>query len=252
MSIHKAAAEGFQVGADTYDKGRPDYPQAAVDFLISTFGLTSKTQVLDLAAGTGKWTRALFQRGIPVWAVEPVEGMRNLFSERLPQIPITEGTAEKIPVDTGVVHAVTVAQAFHWFDGKKALEEIARVLIPRGRLGLLWNVRDESVPWVRLLSGILAPYETGVPRYHTGEWKKAFLETSLFTPLLEKHFQHVQQADVETVIARIASVSFIARLPPSELALVKTRVRDLLAAHCPSEKFEFPYHAEVFWCQKSA
>lgn len=139
LNINSAAAEGFQVGADAYERGRPDFPAEAVEFLIQTLNIHQGSHVLDLAAGTGKLTRRLVPTGAKLTAVEPVEGMRRKFSALLPGVEILEGTAEAIPLAGGSVDAVAVAQAFHWFDGPRALAEIHQVLKPEGRLGLVWT-----------------------------------------------------------------------------------------------------------------
>ena len=56
------------------------------------------------------------------------------------------GTAERIPLTDDYVDAVTVGQAFHWFDEQPALREIHRVLRPGGGVALIWNARDERNP----------------------------------------------------------------------------------------------------------
>jgi SAM-dependent methyltransferase len=105
--------------------------------------------VLDVAAGTGKLTAALLGRGQLVVAVEPLAGMLAELHRLLPGAGAIAGTAEHLPVADGTVDAVTVAQAFHWFDQRPALDEMARVLRPGGTLALLWNHDDERDPLVR-------------------------------------------------------------------------------------------------------
>ena len=51
------------------------------------------------------------------------------------------------------------AQAFHWFDLERALPEIARVLVPGGRICLVWNYRNEKIPWVRRLGALIGTQE---------------------------------------------------------------------------------------------
>jgi len=104
--------------------------------------IDANTAVVDLAAGTGKLTRLLAPI-IRVTAVEPVTAMSAILARQLPDIPIFEGTANAIPVSDGYADAITVAQAFHWFATTTALKEMHRVLRPHGRLGLMWNARDE-------------------------------------------------------------------------------------------------------------
>ena len=154
--INETAAIGFARSAEAYEEGRPGYPEAALEPLRLTPGMT----VLDLAAGTGKLTRVLAASGASVIAVEPVAEMRAALPE---SVTALDGTAESIPLDPGSVDLVTVAQAFHWFDGPAALAEIHRVLSPGGRLALLWNRRGEDDPVNRAIDALIEPYRSGTP-----------------------------------------------------------------------------------------
>jgi SAM-dependent methyltransferase len=151
------------------------------------------------------------------------------------------------------VDAVVVGQAFHWFDGDAALAEIHRVLRHRRRLGLIWNVKDETVDWVRRLAEIIEPYRGQAPKVASGAWKSAFEGTRLFTPLERARFSFVHETDISTVIARVVSISFIAALPLEEFERVVTRVRDLLATHPDTRGrrvFPLRYRTGVYWCER--
>ncbi|HTC19272.1 MAG TPA: class I SAM-dependent methyltransferase, partial [bacterium] len=230
-----------------------DFPADAIEFLIQSLDITKDSYVLDLAAGTGKLTRRLVPTGARLTAMEPVEGMRRKFSALLPGVEILEGTAETIPLPVGQVDAVVVAQAFHWFNGPGALGEIHRVLKPGGKLGLVWNVRDESVDWIGQLSRIINAHEGNTPRYRTFEWKKAFDNTTLFTPLEKRSFRQVQTGNVEMVVDRTVSVSFIAALPEPARQKFVQEVRDLLSTHPQTKhlkEFEIPHSTEVYRCSR--
>jgi len=251
--IHDAAAKGFQLAPDSYDRGRPEYPSDAVQKLIDELALGSESVVVDLGAGTGILTKLLIPTCARLVAVDPVEGMRRKFSELLPGIEILEGSAEHIPLPDQSANAVVAAQAFHWFDGSAALHEINRVLKVNGKLGLIWNVRDESLDWVAKLTDIIDRHEKGAPRYRSGLWKDAFRSTGLFTPLQIAHFKYVQSGEPERIVDRVSSISFISALPENERILVLEEVRDLLRSH-PMTKgrttVELPYRTDVFWCMK--
>ena len=251
-TIHEAA-RGFEHAPRPYEIGRPTYPADAIERLVAELGIEDGKRVLDLAAGTGKLTRLLIQTGAFVVAVEPVEGMRTALSKSLPEVQALAGTAEAIPLPDGSIDAVAVGQAFHWFEGDEALAEIYRVLRPGGRLGLIWNVKDESVDWIEKLGGIMESYRGSAPRVASGAWKEAFDRTTLFTPLQRARFSFVHEADFAAVVARVTSVSFIASLPPAEFARVVDQVRTLLGTH-PETKgrttFELPYRTGVYWCER--
>ena len=249
--IHEAAARGFADAAEAYERGRPGYPPAAVEHLCDVLGIGPGRAVLDLAAGTGKLTQLLVPTGAEVVAVEPVEGMRAALARALPEVTALAGTAENLPLRAASVDAVVVGSAFHWFRGDDALAEIHRVLRPRGSLGLLWNVRDESVPWLAELSALMEPHRGSAPGYCSGGWREAFTRTALFSPIRRAEFGHVHRLEPEAVVARVASVSFVAALAESDRAAVLARVRALLArdpATRGREVVELPYRTDVWWC----
>jgi SAM-dependent methyltransferase len=249
--IHRAAAAGYTAKAEAYIRGRPEYPAAVHDWLREDLALSEGKTVLDLGAGTGKFLPHLCATSATVIAVEPVAAMRAQLTERNPGVEAKPGTAEQIPLANGAVDAIVCAQAFHWFANSAALAEIRRVLKPGGRLGLIWNVRDESVAWVAALTRIMAPYEAGVPRYHTGDWRRLFPAEG-FGPLRERHFPNAHAGPAEQVILdRILSVSFIAALPPAGQADVAGRIRALIAATpalAGKAEVAFPYDTAAFSC----
>lgn len=252
-AIHQAA-QAFDGAAEAYDRGRPSFPPDAVEKLVEVLGIGPGVRVLDLAAGTGKLTRMLAPTGAELVAVEPLDGMRARLEASLPGVRALEGTAEAIPLPDASVDAVTAAQAFHWFDGKAALSEIHRVLAPGGRLGLLWNARDEQEDWVARLGEIMEPHRGTAPRYQAGAWRAAFDATTLFTPLAGAHFSHVHEADAQGVVDRVLSVSFIAALTEGAQEQVVKQVRQLLAEHPATrarETFRVPYRTDVYWCERT-
>lgn len=252
-SVHETALKGFQVAASAYERGRPEYLPEAVNFLLKTLKISSGKTVVDLGAGTGKFTRLLAADGVKLIAVEPVEGMRRFFTSLLPGIEILAGTAESIPLAEASVDVVVAAQAFHWFQGESSLQEIHRVLKPDGYLGMIWNMRDKSVEWITQITKLIDSYQGSTPRYKSGQWQRAFNETALFTELKTQIFNHAYEFDREALVDRVASISFIAALPESTRHRVLNEVRDLLDHHPLTrgkEKISHPYRTDFFWCVK--
>jgi ubiquinone/menaquinone biosynthesis C-methylase UbiE len=133
-------ARSFDRVAEEYDRGRPGYPDDALDLLP----VEATATVLDLAAGTGKLTRVLARRYRRVIAVEPLDAMRALIVREAPAAEALDGRAEAIPLADAEVDAVFVAQAMHWFANDVAVAEIARVLRPGGVLAVLRNEVDDD------------------------------------------------------------------------------------------------------------
>jgi SAM-dependent methyltransferase len=252
--VHRAAARGFEIGAEVYERARPSYPAEAVDAVVADLRLPPGATVLDLAAGTGKFTRLLVERGVRCVAVEPVSAMRRTLSKMSPQVWAFNGTAEDIPLETESVDGVVVAQAFHWFRADDALAEIHRVTKPGARLALVWNARDIRVDWVRRVTELIDPYGEGevrVPRYRDAEvaWRPAMERTPLFAQVAEHEFAYEQRMTVEGLCERMASVSFIAALDDETRARVLDELRDLARTHpelAGRAEFAHPYVTEVY------
>ncbi len=253
--IHHAAAKGYTSKAAMYARGRPDYPHEIVDWLRQRLGLEAGRTAIDLGAGTGKFTQHLVKTGARVIAVEPVRQMREQLANLLPDVEVLEGTATAIPLPDNSVDALTCAQAFHWFATRAALAEIHRVLKPGGKLGLIWNMRDETIDWISQLSAILTPYEGDTPRFSNGTWRGVFPFDGL-TPLQEDHFRHVHRgAPEDVIINRLRSTSFIAALPADEEAKVVTKMRALIDATpalSGKDEVSVPYSTVAYWTEKIA
>lgn len=248
--IPDTAAAGFAAGSGAYDRGRPSYPQEAVDLIVDEFGINREKTVVDLAAGTGKFTALLVPSGARVVAVEPVAEMRETLARSMPDVEVHDGTAEQIPLPDGSADAVTVAQAFHWFDVDQALAEIARVLRLAGGLALLWNRRDESVPWVNEMSTVLEWRERypNISGYDRVDWSAIIGQSGLFTEVQRSTFNYEQELDREGLAERVRSVSYIASMEPAEQEVLVQKVLRLVDDK--PERFVLPYNTLVFWCRK--
>lgn len=243
-ATHPTAAAGFGRAADAYERGRPAYPANAVAHLAARFRLGEGVTVLDLAAGTGKLTRMLATTGATIIAVEPVEAMRRVLEKAVPGARVLEGTAESIPVEDGAVDAITVAQAFHWFDAGRAVAEIHRALRPGGGLALIWNTFDTSVPWVEAMHTLVGGHRRGEPQYGRSPWREAFTRTRLFEPLEEHTFGLVQELDTEELVDRIGSTSYIATLDDADRERLFGEIRALVA-DLP-RPLQLPYRTDTY------
>jgi SAM-dependent methyltransferase len=155
----------------------PSYPKDAVAWLVEKLGIKPGRQVVDLAAGTGTLTALLADVGADIVAVEPVASMRDRLRARLPGIPVLAGVPEALPLAGESVDAVVVASAFHWFDARRAMDEIARVVRPGGCLGLIWHAWDRSAEWVDQVWPALDRVERTAPRRDNGGWSPWTLAT---------------------------------------------------------------------------
>jgi len=252
LPVPQVAAVGFGQGAAAYEAGRPSYPADSVEWLAEGLGIAPGRRVLDLAAGTGKFTRLLVPTGAHVTAAEPVAGMRRQFEQVLPDIEIVDGTAEHLPFSDDSFDIVTVAQAFHWFDLPAACREIVRVLQRKGGLGIIFNERDTSVEWVAELSRIIRWDERGtwqVPYTVEVDWAARFAEQPTgFGPMEVHRSSHTQVLDTGTLVARVLSTSYIAARDKPARDEIEVRVRRLASGF--PERFELPYVTHAYRCRR--
>jgi SAM-dependent methyltransferase len=248
VGVDPRAAAGFG-DADVYERGRPDYPDAAVDHAFSVLGLHAGARVLDIGAGTGKLTRSLLARAASVVAVEPLGGMRARLEALLPQAESHPGTAEDLPLADGAVHAAFVGEAFHWFDTPAALAEIARVVRPGGGLALLWNVArwedsDELMVELGRLMDELPGSGVAYRHQQSGKWLSVFGADAPFPPPEKAVFSRVLAYDRPTLLAQVASFSWVGALPAGDRAEVLERVNATLERH--PEPVEVRLETEVW------
>jgi SAM-dependent methyltransferase len=241
--VHPSAAVGFERAADAYERGRPSFPDAAIQTSVRELGLGPGRTVLDLGAGTGKMGRLLQPTGARVIALEPVEAMRRRMRAEVPGIEVLDAAAESIPLAPGDADAAVAAQAFHWFDGPRALAELARILPEEAGLAMIWNVRDESVPWVLAITDLIEPYRGSTPSHRSLRWRAAFTDAAAWTEPVLTSFSYEHVTTREATVDRVVSISFIAALDPPEQERVADGVRAVLP---PGDEMVVPYRTDLW------
>ena len=242
--IHETAAAGFVCPA-VYERGRPAYPQEAIDAL----SITPETRVADIGCGTGKFTRLLANTQARIVGVEPLPGMLSTFRTLLPDVEAVSAAAEALPFADATFELLTCASAFHWFDHDRAIPELHRVLRGDGRLAIIWNRRDALTGWAHDFWQVTEEHRGDTPGYRSGAWRDALEGSPLFGPITEHSFPYVQITDLEGLIARVASISFIETLPPATRDEVLDRARRFITTHPEtkdSKTFELPYRTAVY------
>jgi SAM-dependent methyltransferase len=249
VEVHPFARRGFTDVADAYERGRPGYPDAAIDWLAERLPLRPGATVVDVGAGTGKLTRQLLALRVRVLAVEPLESMREVLAAAAPEAEVLAGSAEALPLREASVDAVTAGQAAHWFRGNAAASEFARVLRPGGGVGLLWNERDVDDSLQAGIEELITPRRDRAPVESWRRWRDG-LERGPFTPLEQAEFRHVHELPADDVPALVSSFSYVGGLPPSERDAVLRRVRRLVAEASSGTHVRLAYRTDAYACTR--
>jgi SAM-dependent methyltransferase len=231
-------ARSFETAAAEYERRRPEYPAEAIRWAADRLGLAPGARVLDVGAGTGKLTRGLVAAGFDVVAVEPGAAMLAELRRAVPTAEAHEAPAEAIPLPEASVDAAFAGQAYHWFDGARALPELHRVLRAGAGLALLWNWWDERDPLQRELGELIGfaghdPYRNG--ELPGGPW---------FAEVARTVVESTVESSPDELVGYLATVSafLVAEADDREEGL--REVRELAERH--GERFPFPRLTYVF------
>jgi len=275
-SVHQISKSGFNdATADAYEQARPSYPKGTVQYIkevITNKGLPSTLNVLELGAGTGKFTRSFFetslvgeqQQDLNYTATEPSDGFREVLAKSAPSgvSQIMAATGDAINVPSGSQDAVIVAQAFHWMASEATLQEVRRVLKPGGAFIMVWNALDVNISWIHELEmDILTRRydDKATPRYITMDWERAFSTAAAktsFSPLTKwsNPINACSEVTAQFIVDRMLSVSVVAMRSKEEQEAMATEIFDLVRTHPETHhvedgKYRMEYRSDVAFCR---
>ena len=241
-------AATFDTAAELFARARPHYAPDAVRWLVPATAHTA----LDLGAGTGLLTEPLVTRGLQVVAVDTSDAMLDQLRAQLPTVDARSGSAEDTGLPDDSVDVVVIGAALHWFERPAADREIARVLRPRGVVGIFGNQRDQSVGWVAALNELLDKRFADRPR-PSEPTALPPLSPTFFTATDRATFPHRQTLDADRLVDLVASRSYVIVLSEDEREDLLDEVRHLAYTHpdlTGRETFEMPYLTTVSRCYR--
>lgn len=244
----------FSDRADDYRRYRPSYPSAAIDAVLNGVrgagGTSIAWRAADVGAGTGISARLLADRGVKVIAIEPNEQMRRQ-AEPHPNIQWQAGTAEATGLATGSVDIVLCAQAYHWFEPAVTLPEFHRILAPHGRLALIWNDRDERDGFTREYSDLLRIASNNDPTMNDHTSPRGLYESTLFSGVREERFENDQHLDLQGLVGRVFSSSYIPKDGPRAETL-RVHLQQLFEQRAAGGIVRLMYVTRVFLAERAS
>lgn len=251
MSNTPEPTKRFTERVDNYVKYRPGYPAGVLDLLQNEGGLIKDSVIADVGAGTGIFTKLLLQRGYKVYAVEPNQAMQQAACMWLGSnenfIPV-DAAAEATTLATHSIDMVVCAQAFHWFNDARTRWEFNRILKENRLAALIWNNRladtdDFSVAYEQLLKTRSVDYNK-VNHRNIGDIDfKAFFKNGGYKQV---NFPNAQEFDLNGLMGRAFSSSYVPPESSSEGAKFKALLQDIFTKHNTNGKVTFSYQTEVY------
>lgn len=200
-------------------RGAATLPSAAIDWLVGA----APARVLDLGSGRGAFAATLADAGHQVFCVDQDPERVATLPERLGTRRHVAGQAESMPYLSCHFDVVTASQTLHRFAPGLAVTEMARVLRPGGHLAVVYQTRDDTVPWVRRLMAILQ-------RVDASAMQGAYGDVSVAEVGGSPYFSGLERRDFRAWVptTRAALVAMAGRHPA--VAALDTTERDALLA----------------------
>ena len=241
----------FTGQAAAYVKGRPLYAQAALDFLKQQ-GINETARIADIGAGTGIFSKQLAQNGATVFAVEPNEDMRRAAEEYLKDTKnarCIDGSAENTTLPDHSVGFVSAAQAFHWFDKAVFRKECERILIPNGKIVLIWNVEIFGGEFFREYGEILNRLTTNdTPQADEKDPYDFFFKQAeaFLTDFKRVEFDNTLYLDEETFLSKSLSSSAAPKKNEPLYEIFVQELKKLFVQYNKNGKLTYPHKTVLY------
>lgn len=250
MSDRPASTERFGNLVEDYDRYRPTYPAEVMCCLTQEAGLTPEVQVADVGSGTGISSAPFVDLGCTVHGVEPNAPMRAAAERRFvtcPNFHSVDGSAEQTSLPDACVDWVVAAQAFHWFDRRRAQQEFQRILRPGGQVILLFNERlNDATPFLRDYEDALLKHAIDYTQVN-----HANLSTEVFDAFYHHYtrrvFPNEQVMNLDGMMGRVRSCSYVPHPGDAGWPALEQAMREIYARHQVEDRIVFLYETQVYW-----
>ena len=249
----KDSVERFSNRVENYVKYRPHYPQAVVEHLSNTIGLTPDTLIADIGCGTGISSKLFLENGNVVIGVEPNDAMRRAAEEYLagfPRFKAVKGTAEATTLESASVDVIIAGQAFHWFDLAKTKPEFKRILKARGHAILMWNERQlDTTPFLVDYERFIVKYSTDYAVVRHDSFDAKVIDGFFDGAVSKAVFDNVQDLDLDGLKGRMLSASYMPNEEDAVYPAMIEELRSLFAKHSENDRIKILYDTNVYISQ---
>ncbi len=247
------AGSPFDALAEEYDAARPSYPDSLYEALEDVTGPLAGKLVLDGGAGTGIATRQLAERGARTVALDIGERMLRRAQARSPGSCFLLADGNAMPLRDHCADLACFAQSWHWFDGERAVGEVARVLRPGGYWAAWWNHEwADGEEWFDAYQDLL---ESACPRYdrraRDPSWaEERIARTGQFGPGVQIVVRWTRTLSIGQWMTYERSKSYVADLGPAGREPLLARIADLAGARFPGGQMSVPYRTRLLLARR--
>ena len=245
--------ERFSNRVENYVKYRPDYPSEILGLFRDEMNLQKQSVVADIGSGTGISAKLFLENGNPVFGVEPNEAMRvaaENFLQDFSNFRSVNGTAENTTLPDKSVDFVIAAQAFHWFDKAKTLNEFKRVVQDNGFVALIWNERQlDSNEFLRDYEQFLSEFGTDYQKVRHDNITTESLREFFQTDFRQAVVHNSQSLDFDGLKGRMLSASYMPAAEDERCSEMLIKLKSLFAEHAENGRIEVLYDTKVFYGQ---
>ncbi|MCA0253543.1 MAG: methyltransferase domain-containing protein [Actinobacteria bacterium] len=203
------------------------FPPSAVEWLTAA----EATAVLSVGSASLSLARRLSPRASRFAVVDRTAEQLVAAVEQQPGLVAIVAAPDAIPFAPCRFDHVVVVDTLHRLPPRLALAEFARVLRPEGRLTVVHTARDDSVPWVRRLAGVVRRVDpTAMADGKLAATATALHDNPYFPMLTRREFRRWVPAFRADLLTMVRQLDGFADVEPAVAEQVLSEVGDLYDA----------------------
>lgn len=251
IGMNNNDSKTFFLGKATdYTKYRPGYPIELFELLKQKYDLNENTTIVELGAGTGKFSKKISNYVKKVYAVEPNEDMLKEGTEccRDANVEYVLGSAEKTNLEDHCADIVFAVQSFHWFNKETAKIEVKRILKDNGLFAIVWNDwEDENNEFSHVYFKYVSDWKTKITgkkyQHQNLDERRKFFANQTYETL---SVIHSRQYTIDDLLGLTKSLSYAPKENEEYYEEFINGVKGIFDKYSENGYVTFDFHAEVF------